>query len=98
MKLKDTQKQMENARIEVEKPFPKEMELAEKMERLNELNALLNMEQGGGAQEQQENEAIVPGKSKIRQSIGDKLAGYQGQLEDDRSGDVDEERKNVACL
>ena len=35
--------QLETAKIEVEKPFPKEAELKEKQERLNALNSLLNM-------------------------------------------------------
>ncbi len=34
--------------MEVKKPFPQEAELAEKLERLTELNALLNMDEKGG--------------------------------------------------
>ena len=37
------EKQLETAREEVEKPFEKEEELAEKLARLSELNALLDM-------------------------------------------------------
>ena len=33
----------ENAKVEVEKPFSKESELNEKLERLQELNVLLNL-------------------------------------------------------
>ena len=43
--LADTKVQLENARAELEKPFSNEAELAEKTERLNELNILLNMDQ-----------------------------------------------------
>ena len=43
-RLAETKKQLENAKIEVEKPFPQETELSEKMERLAELNALLDMD------------------------------------------------------
>lgn len=43
-KLADTQKQMENARIEMEAPFAREEELAEKTKRLAELNVLLNLD------------------------------------------------------
>ena len=46
-KLSNVQHQLEMAKIEVEKPFEKEAELAEKMDRLNELNALLNMDEKG---------------------------------------------------
>lgn len=42
--LENTKTQMENAKIEVQKPFPQEAELAEKMKRLDELNILLNMD------------------------------------------------------
>lgn len=41
--LKDTENQLEIAKIEVEKPFPQEAELGEKTGRLIELNALLNV-------------------------------------------------------
>ena len=39
--------QLATAQEEVEKPFPKEAELTEKMERLAELNSLLNMDEKG---------------------------------------------------
>ena len=42
--LSDTKAQMETAKIEVEKPFAHEDELAIKLARLEELNALLNMD------------------------------------------------------
>ena len=45
--LSNTEKQLENAKEEVTKPFPQEMELNEKMNRLAELNALLNMDEKG---------------------------------------------------
>ena len=41
------QQQLATAKEEVEKPFAKEAELAEKLERLSELNALLNMDDNG---------------------------------------------------
>ena len=46
-KLEIVQQQLATAQEEVKKPFPKEMELNEKMERLSELNALLNMDEKG---------------------------------------------------
>ena len=56
-RLGETKKQLENAKIEVEKPFPQETELSEKMERLAELNALLDMDH-------KENE-IVDGEQEV---------------------------------
>ena len=46
-KLETVQQQLATAQEEVKKPFPKETELNEKMERLSELNALLNMDEKG---------------------------------------------------
>ena len=42
--LENTRVQLENAKAEVQKPFPQEEELAAKTARLNELNALLNLD------------------------------------------------------
>lgn len=44
--LANTQAQLETAKVEVEKPFAQEDELQQKMARLTELNALLDMNQG----------------------------------------------------
>lgn len=46
-KLETVERQLETARNEVTKPFAQESELAEKMERLSALNALLNMDEKG---------------------------------------------------
>ena len=46
--LETVQQQLKTAQEEVQKPFPKEAELSEKMERLVELNAMLNMDEKGG--------------------------------------------------
>ena len=46
-KLETVQQQLATAQEEVKKPFPKEAELNEKIERLSELNALLNMDEKG---------------------------------------------------
>lgn len=46
-KLETVQQQLATAQEEVKKPFPKETELNEKIERLSELNALLNMDEKG---------------------------------------------------
>jgi N12 class adenine-specific DNA methylase len=47
-KLENVEHQLETAKVEVKKPFAQEAELAEKLERLTELNALLNMNEKGG--------------------------------------------------
>lgn len=46
-KLYNVEHQLETAKVEVTKPFAQEQELAEKLERLAELNALLNMDEKG---------------------------------------------------
>ncbi len=46
-KLANVEHQLETAKVEVTKPFAQEEELAEKLERLAELNALLNMDEKG---------------------------------------------------
>ena len=44
-KLNNVTRQLETAKLEVQKPFPEEAELKEKMERLAQLDALLNMDE-----------------------------------------------------
>lgn len=44
--LENTKAQLETAKVEVEKPFTQEDELKQKMTRLTELNALLDMDKG----------------------------------------------------
>ena len=46
-KLETVERQLETAKVEVTKPFAQETELAEKLERLSALNALLNMDEKG---------------------------------------------------
>lgn len=46
-KLDNVQRQLETAKVEVKKPFEREAELAEKLERLSALDALLNMDEKG---------------------------------------------------
>ena len=45
MRIEDIEKQLETAKIEVQKPFPKEEELKEKMKKLEELNILLKLDE-----------------------------------------------------
>ena len=46
-KLETVERQLETAKVEVTKPFAQEAELAEKLDRLSALNALLNMDEKG---------------------------------------------------
>lgn len=45
LKIEDIKKQLENAKIEMQKPFPQEELLDEKMKRLEELNILLKLDE-----------------------------------------------------
>jgi hypothetical protein len=47
--LEDLHRQVQTAKEEIKRPFPRETELQEKLERLNEINITLNLE-GNGAQ------------------------------------------------
>ena len=46
-KLENVQKQLETAKVEVTKPFAHEQELSDKLQRLAELNSLLDMDEKG---------------------------------------------------
>ena len=59
-KLANAEQQLETAKAEVQKPFPKEAELQEKMERLAQLNALLNMDEKGDSVVVMEDEEPKP--------------------------------------
>nr|MCR5104996.1 DEAD/DEAH box helicase family protein [Eubacterium sp.] len=50
--LSNTETQLETAKMEVTKPFKQEEELAQKLDRLNELNALLNMDETGNEKDE----------------------------------------------
>ena len=62
--LQDTQTQLANAKAEMETPFAREKELAEKSARLKELNILLNMDQKDRSVLDDSPEEDVPEKSK----------------------------------
>ena len=79
--LDNTKRQLENAKIEVDKPFVKEAELSEKLERLAELNALLNMDE-------KDNEAVM--------MDGDEEDSEISGLEEDSERSVEEEKAETA--
>ena len=64
--LADTQTQLENARTELETPFAKEAELAEKTVRLKKLNILLNMDEKDKALIDDAPDEEAPEKPKVR--------------------------------
>ncbi len=64
--LKDVQTQLANAKTEMEAPFAKEAELAEKSARLKELNILLNMDQKDKSLLDEAPEDNAPEKEKQR--------------------------------
>ena len=61
-KLSNVEHQLETAKAEVDKPFPQEAELSEKLKRLAELNALLNMDEKGDDAIGMDDEATEPEK------------------------------------
>ena len=64
--LQDTRTQLANAKAEMETPFAKEAELAEKSARLKELNILLNMDQKDKTLMDEAPEEDSPDKEKSR--------------------------------
>ena len=81
-KLETLQKQLETAQEEVVKPFPKEKELQEKMERLAELNSLLNMDEKEMPQDQEkevDQVADLPRRS----------VNYAGRVSEGRKGKIE---------
>ena len=75
-KLETVQEQLANAKEEVGKPFPKEEELNEKLERLSELNALLNMDEREDS-EVEVSESDEKEERPARGSIHEKLQIYK---------------------
>lgn len=90
-KLANVEHQLESAKIEVNKPFEKEQELADKLERLSELNALLNMDEKGEDSIDVDEDSPKSEKNE-KVSIKGKLAEMKEKIAD--SNAVREERKN----
>ena len=75
-RLETVYEQLVNAKEEVGKPFPKEEELNQKLERLSELNALLNMDEREDA-EAEVSESDEKEERPARGSIHEKLQIYK---------------------
>lgn len=74
-RLETVQEQLQNAKEEVGKPFPKEAELNQMMERLSELNALLNMDEREDTGKETKN--VDAEEKPVRGSIHEKLQVYK---------------------
>ena len=83
-KLATVRTQLEDAKAEVGKPFPKEAELKEKLARLGELNAILNLDERGTGEMVAEEEPVsgeIAVTAKRRLSIHDRLKEFKGQID-----------------
>ena len=93
-KLSNVEHQLETAKVEVTKPFAQEQELAEKLERLAELNTLLNMDEKG-------DNALDMGDDEPEDENGEQSAQTQ-ESEPNRAEDIqavaDEPLKPVASF
>ena len=93
-KLSNVEHQLETAKVEVTKPFAQEQELVEKLERLAELNALLNMDEKG-------DNALDMGDDEPDDENGEQSAQAQ-EGEPDRAEDIqavaEEPLKTVASF
>lgn len=86
-KLFNVEHQLETAKVEVTKPFAQEQELAEKLERLAELNALLNMEEKGDNALDMGDNALDMGDDEPEDENGEQSAQAQ-EGEPDRAEDI----------
>ena len=87
-KLETVKEQLENAKQEVVKPFPKEKELNRMMERLSELNALLNMDEQGSSEEPE---------NSGKQSIHDKLNAIKQKGQQEHDHDKTAKGNDIDC-
>ena len=93
--LANTETQLETAKVEVIKPFKQEEELAQKLDRLNELNALLNMDETGADEVEETNElgdSQEESDKVVVTSIFDRIAKKESLIEakkkDEKSSDI----------
>ena len=73
-KLANVEHQLETAKSEVQKPFAQEAELAEKLDRLNALNALLNMDEKGDEAVSMDEEE-TPAEEQVQECIAEQTEG-----------------------
>lgn len=81
-KLETVERQLETAKNEVTRPFAQESELAEKLERLSALNALLNMdEKGDNALEENKCQESAGHTETPERGGGEKISEERGKTE-----------------
>lgn len=101
-KLDNVTHQLETAEIEVQKPFPAEEELKEKMERLAELDALLNMDEKGGTPVLENEPTVTPlGEWLLEHLLPEFMEEYEMTEERAREVLLDalpEEESEVVCF
>ena len=101
-KLNNVAHQLETAKIEVQKPFPAEEELKEKMERLAELDALLNMDEKGGTPVLENEPTVTPlGEWLLEHLLPEFMEEYEMAEERAREVLLDalpEEESEVVCF
>lgn len=90
-RLETVQEQLANAKEEVGKPFPKEEELNQKLERLSELNALLNMDEREDTEAEQ-SESKEKEERPVHGSIHEKLQIYKEKSQ--RESETGRENRN----
>lgn len=80
-KLINVEHQLESAKSEVNKPFEKEQELSDKLERLSELNALLNMDEKGDSElDVEADDPKTEKKANEKVSIKEKLSEMRDKV------------------
>lgn len=85
-KLANVEQQLETAKIEVEKPFPQEQELNDKLTRLAELNSLLDMDEKGEDAVDLDEDAPKPEPEKVAE---EKAVEAEPVSEPEKSPDED---------
>ena len=101
-KLNNVTHQLETAKIEVQKPFSAEKELKQKMERLSELDALLNMDEKGGTPVLENESTVTPlGEWLLEHLLPEFMEEYEMTEERAREVLLDalpEEESEVVCF
>ena len=101
-KLNNVTHQLETAKMEVQKPFPAEEELKEKMERLAKLDALLNMDEKGGTPVLENEPTVTPlGEWLLEHLLPEFMEEYEMTEERAREVLLDalpEEESEVVCF
>ena len=101
-KLNNVTHQLETAKLEVQKPFPAKEELKEKMERLAELDALLNMDEKGETPVLENEPTVTPlGEWLLEHLLPEFMEEYEMTEERAREVLLDalpEEESEVVCF